>query len=264
MIGFPYPKRLNSNNAVEQGAAVLVCSVEAAERLGIPRDRWVFPHSGTDGNDAKYLSERQDFRSSSAMRVAGGRALELAATGPGDLAHVDLYSCFPSAVQIAANELGLGERLDLTVTGGLSFAGGPWNNYVTHSIATMVGVLREDPGSTGLITGNGGLIQKHSFGVYAAEPPAGGFRWDCPQEAIDAAEARREVVADLTGAVEVEAYTVMHDRDGSPELGICAVLDAAGRRAWGTTRDTATLADMETVEYVGKAAELDPDGNLAF
>ena len=23
------------------------------------------------------------------------------------------------------------------MTGGLSFAGGPWNNYVTHAIATM-------------------------------------------------------------------------------------------------------------------------------
>jgi len=264
MIGFPYPKRLNSNNAVEQGATVLVCSVEAAERLGIPRDRWVFPHAGTDGNDAKHLSNRQDFRSSAAMRVAGNRALHLAGVDAADVAHVDLYSCFPSAVQLAAKELGLGDRLDLTVTGGLSFAGGPWNNYVTHSIATMLGVLRADPGARGLVTGNGGLVQKHSFGVYSTEPPAGGFRWDCPQDEIDAAETRREVVADLAGPVEVEAYTVMHDRDGAPELGMCAVLDAGGRRGWGTTRDAATLADMVSVEYVGKAAELDPDGNLSF
>ena len=34
----------------------------------------------------------------------------------------------------------------LTVTGGLSFAGGPWNNYVTHSIATMADRLRDEPG----------------------------------------------------------------------------------------------------------------------
>ena len=44
----------------------------------------------------------------------------------------------------AAAELGLGTDRPLTVTGGLSFAGGPWNNYVGHSLATMQRVLRED------------------------------------------------------------------------------------------------------------------------
>jgi acetyl-CoA C-acetyltransferase len=38
--------------------------------------------------------------------------------------HVDLYSCFPSAVQIAAAEIGCPTQRDLTVTGGLTFAGG--------------------------------------------------------------------------------------------------------------------------------------------
>ena len=44
----------------------------------------------------------------------------------------------------------MAEERDLTVTGGMTFAGGPWNNYVTHGVATMVGVLREDPGDLGL------------------------------------------------------------------------------------------------------------------
>ena len=34
-IGFPYPKLMNSNNSVEQSAALLLCSVGAAERLGV-------------------------------------------------------------------------------------------------------------------------------------------------------------------------------------------------------------------------------------
>src|SRR5437763_6467791 len=37
-IGFPYPKLMNSNNNVEQSAALLMCSVDAAERLAVPRD----------------------------------------------------------------------------------------------------------------------------------------------------------------------------------------------------------------------------------
>jgi acetyl-CoA C-acetyltransferase len=265
MIGFPYPKRLNSNNAVEQGAAVLLCSVDAAERLGIPRDRWVFPHAGTDTHDTPHVSNRTDLRSSPAMRVGGRRALELAGVGVDDLAHVDLYSCFPSAVQIAAAEIGLSLDRPLTVTGGLSFAGGPWNNYVTHSIATMASILREEPGSIGLVTANGGNITKHAFGVYSTEPPAGGFRWEAPDDAV-AAEERPTPVADATyaGPVTVEAYTVMHDREGAPETGMAAVLTAAGERSWGRTTDAATLRAMLSDEFVGRSGGIDAEGTLAL
>jgi acetyl-CoA C-acetyltransferase len=265
MIGFPYPKRLNSNNAVEQGAAVLLCSVEAAERLGIPRERWVFPHAGTDGHDTPYVSCRADLRSSPAIRIAGGRALELAGIGVDDLAHVDLYSCFPSAVQVAADELGLGLDRPLTVTGGLSFAGGPWNNYVTHSIATMVRVLREDAGTAGLVSGNGGFLTKHAFGIYSTEPPVAGYRWEEPQAEIDASFTPRVVASpDHEGPVTVEAYTVMHGRDGEPELGIAAVLTPDGERAWALQRDPATLVDMEAEEFVGRAGDIAADGTVSF
>ena len=37
-----------------------------------------------------------------------------------------------------AAALGLGLDRQLTRTGGLPFAGGPWNNYVMHAIATVV------------------------------------------------------------------------------------------------------------------------------
>jgi acetyl-CoA C-acetyltransferase len=263
MIGFPYPKRMNSNNAVEQGAAVLLCSVEAAERLGIPRERWVFPHAGTDAHDSYITSERADLRSSPAIRVAGRRALELAGVTVDDVAHVDVYSCFPSAVQVAAAELGLGLDRQLTVTGGLSFAGGPWNDYVTHAIATMLGVLRDDPGAVGLVTANGGFLTKHAFGVYATEPPAGGFRWEDSQEAVDASYERCPVDGDHVGAVTVEGYTVMHDRDGSPEVAYLAARTPSGARTWGVSRDADVLTALERDEHVGKPATIvDTEGTL--
>jgi acetyl-CoA C-acetyltransferase len=265
MIGFPYTKRLNSNNAVEQGAAVLVCSVEAAERLGIPRDRWVFPWSGTDAHDASVVSTRSDMHTSPSMRIAGGRALSLAGVGVDDVAHVDLYSCFPSAVEIAAGELGFSLERRLTITGGLSFAGGPWNNYVSHAIATMLTVLRADPGSVGLVTGNGGFLTKHAFGVYATEPPAQPFRWESPQDEVDAAYTPCAIADGYAGEGVVEAYTVMHDRDGAPETGLCAVRTPdGGGRTWGTVRDAGVLAAMESEEFVGRSTSIDADGNLTF
>jgi acetyl-CoA C-acetyltransferase len=259
MIGFPYTKLMNSNNAVEQGAGLILCSAERAEALGVARDRWVFPYSGTDAHDTYTVSARDELGRSPAMRIAGRTALELAGAGVDDLAHVDLYSCFPSAVEIAAHELGLGTERALTVTGGLSFAGGPWNNYVMHSIATMAGLLRSEPGSLGLISANGGFITKHAFGVYGTEPPATSFRHAEPQAEVDALPSR-ELCEEPDGEVSVEAWTVMHDRDGAPETGIVVGLLDDGRRAWGVTTDADLVTTMVTEDLAGRRAGIRPDG----
>jgi acetyl-CoA C-acetyltransferase len=261
MIGLPYTKLMNSNNAVEQGAALILCSAERAEALGVPRDRWVFPHCGTDAHDHYHVTEREDLRSSPAIRLAGRAALDLAGVGVDDLAHVDLYSCFPSAVQVAAHELGLGTDRDLTVTGGLSFAGGPWNNYVTHSIAAMAGVLREAPGALGLVTANGGFLTKHAFGIYSTEPPAQPFRHADLQAQVDALPSR-VLCPEPEGAAEVETWTVMHDREGNPENGILTALLADGQRALVTTQDADLLQAMVTEDLAARKVDTRPDGSF--
>ncbi|MDQ1444438.1 MAG: acetyl-CoA C-acetyltransferase, partial [Acidimicrobiaceae bacterium] len=243
----------------------IVCSVEAARSAGVPEDRWVFVHSGADAHDHWWISERDNLHSSPAIRLCGKAAMDLAVLGPSEIAHVDLYSCFPAAVQIGAAELGLptddADR-DLTVTGGLCFAGGPGNNYVTHSIASMTDVLRNDPGSFGLVTALGWYTTKHSIGVYSTEPPtAGGFRSAHPQAEVDALP-KRGYAAEYEGPVTVETYTVMHERDGSPVLGIVACLLPDGRRAWGNLNETGLLKAMVQEEFCGRAARLRADGSL--
>lgn len=260
-IGYPYTKWLVSNDRVDQGAAVIVCSVERAEALGVARDRWVFPHAGTDATEA-LVSLRHDLHRSPAIRVAGRRCLALAGIDVDDLAHLDLYSCFPSAVQIAADELGIGLDRPLTVTGGLTFAGGPWNDYVTHSIATMVGVLRDDADAWGFVTANGGLISKHAFGVYSAEPPAAGFRHERPQAEVDAVPGR-EAVVDHDGPVVVEAYTVVHGRDGTPATAFAACLLPDGRRTWAASTDDESMALLVAEEGCGRVGHV-ADGTLTL
>lgn len=262
MVGFPYTKLMNSNNNVEQGAAVIVCSASAARAAGVPADRWVFVHAGADAHDHWYLTQRDDLHSSPAMRLAGGRALELAGVGPDDVAHVDLYSCFPSAVQIAAIELGLGFDRQLTVTGGMSFAGGPWNNYVSHSIATMAEVLRADEGSTGLVTANGGYTTKHSFGVYSTRPPTTPFAWADAQAEVDALPSR---VGDdgYVGPISLEAYTVSFGREG-PETALAAALTPTGARVWARSTDAALMEQLQTSECVGLDAEIDAAGTFSL
>jgi len=263
MIGLPYPKMMNSNNQVDMAAAVVLCSAERAATLGVSRDKWVFPVSGTDTHEHPWISERHRYDETPAVRIGGLRALELAGVGIGDVSVVDLYSCFPSAVQLGAAALGLDIESQLTRTGGLQFGGGPWNNYVMHAIATVVADLRDRPGEHGLVWANGGFATKHAIGIYATTPPAAGFRHDSPQGEIDALPRRRLAApTDAAGPAAVEAYTVMFDRDGGPETAIAACLLPDGRRAWGTSTDDGVCRAMCEGEWVGASVRLGPSGEL--
>ncbi len=263
MIGFPYPKLMNSNNDVDQGAALIMCSAAKATELGIPRDRWVFVHSGSDCHEHAFVSERWDFADTPAIRAGGRAALDLAGVGIDDVGIVDLYSCFPVAVQLGAASLGLNLNRQLTRTGGLSFAGGPWNNYVMHAIATVVADVRNAPDEWALVWANGGYATKHAFGVYATHPPANGFRHAYPQAEIDALPRRTLAEpADAAGPTTIDGYSVMHDRDGNPEMAIAACQTPTGQRAWGTSADVALATAMCDGEWVGRAVTLTDDGTL--
>lgn len=263
MIGLPYTKVMNSNNAVEQSAALLVCSVEVAERLGVPRERWVFPLAGGDGHEHPYVSHRDNLYTSPAVGVIGRATLDAAGKTIDDIDHLDLYSCFPVAVQVGADELGVDLDRQLTQTGGLSFAGGPWNNYVMHGIAAIVETLRADPGSTGLVWGNGGYLTKHAFGIYSTEPSGEGFRHVHPQDEIDALPSR-DVSTDHDGPATVESWVVMHGKDGSPEAAFAALLLDDGRRAWGTTTDADTMAVMVAEDMIDTVVHRSADGQITL
>ena len=142
----------------------------------------------------------------------------------------------------------------LTVTGGLTFAGGPLNNYVMHAIARMAKLLRAAPGEKGLITANGGFLAKHAFGVYSSEPPSKPFQYANMQAAVDATPCR-EVVGDYAGEAHVESYTVMFTGEG-PRIAHLSVLLADGRRAWANCEDPEVLESMIAEEFCGKRVRL--------
>jgi acetyl-CoA C-acetyltransferase len=267
MISWPYTKLMNSNNMVDQGAVLILSSAEKATRLQIPSQRWVFPYAGADSHDTYAIGERAEFHASPAIRIAGNRALELAGADIDDMDLIDVYSCFPSAVQVAANELGLpvgDPGRPLTVTGGLTFAGGPWNNYVTHSIATMAEQLVSQPGRRrGLITANGGYLTKHSFGVYGTEPPAREFRWEDVQSEVDTAPTRTALV-DWSGTGTVETWTTPVDRDGRPAKAFLAVRTTDGARVLAVISDPTEAETTVNTDIAGASVRVHENGTASL
>jgi acetyl-CoA C-acetyltransferase len=251
---------LNSNIQVDQGAALLLCSVATAEALGIDRDRWVFLHAGARATDEWILSERRELHRSPAIRACGEAALAHAGVEAEELGPIDLYSCFPSAVQLAAGELGL--PLDdparpLTCTGGLTFFGGPGNNYATHGIAAVARGLRDAPaGERGLATALGWYATKHALGVNGNEPPERPFAALEPEVADPGA---REVAEPGNYEAGVETYTLIYDREGAPSYGIVFALCDDGRRALGKTDDPAVMAAMESDAFPGARVSMRSD-----
>ncbi|MDP2674961.1 MAG: acetyl-CoA acetyltransferase [Dehalococcoidia bacterium] len=225
MVCFPYPKRMNAIMEVNQAAGVILTGSQTASELGIPEDRWVYLWGCGEANDKWFVSDRVNLHSSPAIRAATSRALGMAGLSVDEIELFDLYSCFPSAVQLAMGELGLSmdDPRSLTLTGGLAYAGGPGNNYVTHSVAAAVARLRESPGAKALVTGLGWFATKHSAGVYSASRPPNG-RWQRTDPEVDQApiEAMESppTVERADGAAIIESYTVQFNREGEPEMGI--------------------------------------------
>lgn len=247
LVAEPYTKRMNAFISVDQAAAVIVTSLQVARELGVA-GRCVFIHSGADCNDVWFPSQRPDLGASPAIRAAGRAALHAAGMGVDDLHLFDLYSCFPCAVEMASEALGLSDDDDRvgTVTGGLPYFGGPGNNYSTHAIASLVDRLRTE-GGQGLVTALGWFSTKHSIGVYGIAPPDGGFRVG------DTGSAQREidgsalaVVADVADpiAATVDASTVVYERSGDVRAApVIATVDD-GRRV-------VAMADRRELESVG-------------
>jgi acetyl-CoA C-acetyltransferase len=170
-LAFPYNVWHASQWTVDQAAALLFCSTETATSFGVPKDRWVFPHVAVTSSAAITLTARRRLHRWPAMAVLGRAAESYLGRPLRELALTEVYSCFPAAVRVQQRELGLDLEGTPTLTGGMTFAGGPFNHYVLQSMVTLVDRLRQQPGELGLITTVSGMLSKPGLAVWSCTPP---------------------------------------------------------------------------------------------
>lgn len=256
-IAFPYPKLMVANNAINQGAAVLVASLAAARRAGVDEDRLVYVGAGAAAHESDFFWERADYTRSPSLEVAVRDTLAWNGLVASDLDHVELYSCFPCVPKAARRVIGLPTDRPLSVSGGLTFAGGPGGNYMTHAAAAMVEALRRD-GRHGLLLSNGGWFSDCHCLVLSREPPCPGTlpRSHDAQASADAVRGAVPCFLEhYTGPGRIETYTVIYGRDGKPAFG-----SIIGR----TPEDARFVARVPTEDAAGiallTAGEIEPVG----
>jgi acetyl-CoA C-acetyltransferase len=258
LVGYPYTKYMVSVMDVDMAGAVILASHGAADALGVPADQRVYLRGWCYATDPIYVAEHRELWRSPAMAGASSEALTRANVGIDDIAHLDLYSCFASSVGFAIDALGLdaADPRGFTVTGGLPFAGGAGSDYMTHSIATMASVLRDDPGSLGLVSGVGMHMTKHVYAVYSTTPDA----VSAPDRA--GVQARLDADGPVTirdtydGSATIAAYSVVHGRDGAADWALLVCDLEGGDRCYGRVVDADLLTELERSEWVGRRVEL--------
>jgi acetyl-CoA C-acetyltransferase len=262
MIAYPYTKSLNAVMDTDQAAAALLLSAGLARELGVPEGRLVHWWGGANGEEeAWFPSERPDFASCPSLRETAHAALAEAGSALDEIDCFDFYSCFPVAVEMACEMLGLDESdpRGFTVTGGLPYAGGPGSNYTLHALASLVERLRARPGARGLVTGNGWYLTKHAASVWSSAPREKSGAPPAPPSAAE--RARRRPLAPLVearGRGTVEAFTVVFDREGAPARGIVLGRTDAGERFLANTPD-----DRASLEAFLARGDVGSTGRLA-
>jgi acetyl-CoA C-acetyltransferase len=245
LISFPYPKWMNARDSVNQGAAVIMTSVAKARELGVDPSKWVFLHGCGEASDKIMLNDRVNYHTSPAMKLNSAQAFAMAGKSIDEMDFIDIYSCFPSAVEVACDALNLAtdDARGLTVTGGLPFFGGPGNNYSMHAIATMMPMLRDSPAKFGLVSTNGGRLTKHATGIYSATPTQG--KWARVNPASYQAEIDGAISPNFTevplGHAKVETYTVACNREGPVSGIVVGRLDNGTRFLANTSSDPSFL-----------------------
>lgn len=262
MLSFPYTKSLVSQWNVNQAGGLILCSLERARRLGLDDRRFIYPLAVVDSEAMLTLSERRDLHRSPGFENAFARALDHVQRSIEEVESLELYSCFPAAVRVQQRALDLDPKRRVTETGGMTFAGGPLNNFVLQAWVKMVEGLREDPGAVGLVTAVSGFLTKQGVSLLGPEPSRP-FLFDQVTEAVRAEQATIRVDPQAEGRARVATYTVTHERDDVRRVVLFLDFDDE-RRTLRVETDVDLVEEAMSSELCGSEVMLGAGGGMRW
>lgn len=253
MQAFPYTRAHCSSWNVDQAAALLFCSAARATELGIDRARWIFPLVSAESNHMTPVSARADLSCCRGAVETSRAALKAVGMKASDIDLFELYSCFPVAVDMFAEALGVPADRDLSVTGSMAFAGGPYNNYFLQATCRAAELLRSGRGTTALLSCVSGIMTKQAVVIWCAKPARRFERLDLTDKVARDSDPIK-VSENYSGVARIVGHTVLHTRDGAPRA--VALLDTSEGRALASSITKSIVESFEQDDWIGRSVEV--------
>ena len=241
----------------------MFCSVATARALGIARDRWIFPLAVADANHVIPYTERRVLHRCAGFARAAECAFARAGRDLASVTHLELYSCFPAAVRVQLRELGIADQRPFSVTGGMTFAGGPLNHFVLQSMVRMARLLRDAAAGTGLVTAVSGMLAKQGVSLWSSEPGAGPFGHDDVSEATARETSAAELVDAAEGQATIATYTVVYE-GGEPKRVVLIAELEDGRRTLASSDQPECVEPATREELCGRAVRITAGGRASW
>jgi acetyl-CoA C-acetyltransferase len=261
MLAFPYTKLHASSWSVDQASALLLCAADWAEHAGVPRQNFVYPLASAVSEHMVHLSARDDLAGCPGAQAVAAAALDRCALCINDIELLDLYSCFPVAVELFAEALAVPPGRSLTITGGMPFAGGPLNNYVIHAVAQLAEQIRSGRGTRGLVTSVSGVMTKQAVGMWAAAPPPRGYTAIDVSAEVSKRSPTRHVTSGYAGPGTIAGFTVLYER-ATPTRAVAVIDTEQGERTIAACSDRHTIDSMGSAELCGHRVVVDGCGRF--
>ncbi|HSC75991.1 MAG TPA: hypothetical protein VLB90_07140 [Pseudomonadales bacterium] len=261
MLAFPYTKAHNSEWNVDQASALILCSEKLANQLGIAQEKRVYPLVSSESNHMLCLSQREQLHRAPGTEMALQAALHHASLEENSFDFLDLYSCFPAAVQVYVDALSVDDGSDLTVTGGMASAGGPLNNYVLQATCRMIDLMRKSQGQkksavNGLVSSVSGVMSKQAYGLWSTQKPLQPFAFIDVSDAVGATSKALPVLEKYCGTASIAGYTVLYSGD-VPSRAIVIADTPAGERVVAYSEDKVVIERMLADEMCGSPVSID-------
>jgi len=248
----PYNKYHCTSWNVNQASAMIICSEEIADSLNIPISKRVYPLASSETNHMIAMVQRPSLTEPTGLKLAAEYVLNICKENNIKPNTYDLYSCFPVAVQMFAKALDLDDKENFTITGGMSFAGGPLNNYMIHSTIQMLKEIRKDQTKIGLVTGVSGMMTKQAFALWAKEPLLDFSSIDVT-DMVKAIDIPIPLSKLNEGKGKIIGYTVLPETKVEDKKAVIYIEDINGDRKVLISYDKNVLINMGENEWVGKS-----------
>ena len=230
---------------------MVICSEELADTLKVPKEKRIYPLASSEANHMIAAIQRPNLIKPEGLKLAAKFILDICKKNKIKPNTFELYSCFPIAVQMFADALGLNKEEVKTVTGGMSFAGGPLNHYVIQSTVKMLNEIRKDNSKIGLVTGVSGMMTKQSFALWAKKPLIDFISKDVTSDA-ESFEKPVELSKLEDGSGTVLGYTALVDESDKKLKAVIYIEDTQNKRKVLISRDDSIITNMGEDEWVGK------------